>query len=96
MNRQDFAIDRMLSHTLKLGAYTALALVLAGLILQHFVAAWGSKVAAAGLLVLLATPALRIVVACIQFLHERDFKYALVSFGVLAIVVLAYVLGLQT
>ena len=94
MNRQDFAIDRMLSHTLKLGAYTALALVLAGLILQHF-AAWGSKVTAAGLLVLLATPALRIIVACIQFLRERDFKYALVSFGVLAIVVLAYVLGLQ-
>jgi uncharacterized membrane protein len=94
MNRQDFAIDRMLSHTLKLGAYTALALILAGLTLQHF-AAWGSKITAAGLLVLLATPALRIVVACIQFLHERDFKYALVSFGVLAIVVLAYVLGLQ-
>jgi uncharacterized membrane protein len=94
MNRQDFAIDRMLSHTLKLGAYTALALILAGLTLQHF-AAWGSKITGAGLLVLLATPALRIVVACIQFLHERDFKYALVSFGVLAIVVLAYVLGLQ-
>jgi uncharacterized membrane protein len=94
MNRQDFAIDRMLSHTLKLGAYTALTLILAGLILQHFTA-WGSKITAAGLLVLLATPALRIVVACIQFLHERDFKYALVSFGVLAIVVLAYVLGLQ-
>jgi len=95
MNRQDFAVDRALSHTLKFGAYTALALVLAGLTLQHF-AAWGGKVAAAGLLVLLATPALRIVVACIQFLHERDFKYALVSFGVLAIVVLAYVLGLHT
>ena len=95
MNRQDFAIDRMLSHTLKLGAYTALTLVLAGLILQHFTA-WGSKIAAAGLLVLLATPALRIVVGCIQFLHERDFKYALVSFGVLAIVVLAYVMGLHT
>ena len=94
MNRQDFAIDRMLSHTLKLGAYTALTLVLAGLALQQFTA-WGGKVAAAGLLVLLATPALRIVVACIQFLRERDFKYALVSFGVLAIVVLAYVLGLQ-
>ena len=94
MNRQDFAIDRMLSHTLKLGAYTALALILAGLTLQHF-AAWGSKITAAGLLVLLVTPALRIVVACIQFLHERDFKYALVSFGVLAIVALAYVLGLQ-
>ena len=94
MNRQDFAVDRVLSQTLKFGAYTALALILAGLTLQHF-AAWGGKVAAAGLLVLLATPALRIIVACIQFLHERDFKYALVSFGVLAIVGLAYVLGLQ-
>ena len=94
MNRQDFAVDRALSHTLKFGAYTALALILAGLALQHF-ATWGGKIAAAGLVVLLATPALRIVVACIQFLHERDFKYALVSFGVLAIVVLAYVLGLH-
>lgn len=95
MSRQDFAVDRVLSYTLKFGAYTALALILAGLVLQHF-SVWGSKVGAAGLLVLLATPALRIVVACIQFLHERDFKYALVSLGVLAIVVLAYVLGIQT
>ena len=94
MSRQDFAVDRVLSYTLKIGAYTAFALILAGLALQHF-ATWGGRITAAGLLVLLATPALRIVVACIQFLHERDFKYALVSFGVLAIVALAYVLGLQ-
>lgn len=94
MNRQDFAIDRVLSYTLKLGAYTALALILAGLVLQHF-AALGGKVAAAGLIVLLATPVLRIVAACIQLLHERDFKYAFVSFGVLTIVVLAYVLGIH-
>ena len=94
MNRQDVAADRALSLTLKFGAYTAFALILAGLMLQLAVP-WGAKVAAAGLLVLLATPVLRIVVACLQFLRERDFKYALVSFGVLAIVVLAYVLGLQ-
>lgn len=93
MSRQDVAADRALSLTLKFGAYTAFALIVAGLILQIIVP-WGTKVAAAGLLMLLATPALRIVVACLQFLHERDFKYALVSFGVLAIVVLAYVLGL--
>ena len=95
MNRQDVAADRVLSLTLKFGAYTAFALILAGLMLQLIVP-WGAKVAAAGLLVLLATPVLRIIVACLQFLRERDFKYALVSFGVLAIVVLAYVLGLQT
>jgi uncharacterized membrane protein len=39
---------------------------------------------------------LRIIVAGLQFLRERDFRYALVSLGVLAIVVLAYVLGIQT
>jgi uncharacterized membrane protein len=93
MNRQDVAADRVLSLTLKFGAYTAFALIVAGLILQLGVS-WGTKVTAVGLLVLLATPALRIVVACLQFLRERDFKYALVSFGVLAIVALAYILGL--
>jgi uncharacterized membrane protein len=93
MNRQDVAADRVLSLTLKFGAYTAFALIVAGLILQLAVW-WGTKVTAVGLLVLLATPALRIVVACLQFLRERDFKYALVSFGVLAIVALAYILGL--
>lgn len=95
MNRQDVAADRALSLTLKFGAYTAFALIVAGLLLQ-WVANWGTKVTVAGLLVLLATPVLRIVVACIQFLRERDFKYALVSFGVLAIVVLAYFLGIRT
>jgi uncharacterized membrane protein len=94
MSRQDVAADKVLSLTLKIGAYTAFALIVAGLILQLAVP-WGTKVTAAGLLVLLATPALRIIVACLQFLRERDFKYALVSFGVLAIVVLAYVLGIQ-
>ena len=95
MSRQDVAADRVLSLTLKFGAYTAFTLIVAGLLLQ-FIAAWGTKVTAAGLLVLLATPALRIIVAGLQFLRERDFRYALVSFGVLAIVVLAYVLGIQT
>ena len=94
MSRQDVAADRVLSLTLKIGAYTAFVLVVAGLILQLAVP-WGTKVTSVGLLVLLATPALRIIVACLQFLRERDFKYALVSFGVLAIVVLAYVLGVQ-
>ena len=95
MSRQDVAADRVLSLTLKFGAYTAFALIVVGLVLQLAVP-WGIKVTAAGLVVLLATPVLRIIVACLQFLRERDFKYALVSFGVLTIVVLAYVLGIQS
>lgn len=95
MNRQDVAADRILSLTLKTGAYTALILIIAGLLLRAFTPI-GSKVATAGLLVLLATPVLRIVAACIQFFRERDLKYALVSLGVLGIVILAYCLGIQT
>jgi uncharacterized membrane protein len=95
MNRQDVAADRILSLTLKAGAYTAFALIVAGLVLQ-WVTPWGAKIATAGLLVLLATPALRIVAAGIQFFRERDLKYALVSLGVLCVVVLAYFLGIQT
>jgi uncharacterized membrane protein len=95
MSRQDVAADRVLSLTLKVGAYTAFGLIVAGLLLQ-FVVLWGARLAGAGLLVLLATPMLRIIVACLQFLRERDFRYALVSLGVLAVVVLAYVLGIQS
>lgn len=95
MSREDIAADRVLSITLKAGAYTAFALVVAGLLLQHVVP-YGNKITTAGILVLLATPALRIVVAGIQFLRERDFRYALVSLGVLCIVLLAYFLGIQT
>jgi uncharacterized membrane protein len=94
MNRQDVAADRAVSLTLKAGAYTAFALIMAGLLVRGS-AAWGERVITAGVLVLLATPVLRIVVASIQFLRERDFKYALVSLGVLGIVILAYCLGIQ-
>jgi uncharacterized membrane protein len=95
MNREDIAADRVLALTLKAGAYIAFALVVAGLFLQRFTSV-GSKLTAAGVVVLLATPAVRIVVAGIQFLRERDFRYALVSLGVLCIVLLAYFLGIQT
>jgi uncharacterized membrane protein len=95
VNRQDAAADRVLSLTLKAGAYTAFALIVAGLIAGQIAPA-GVVLAKIGLIVLLATPGLRIVTACIQFFRERDFKYALVSLGVLGIVILAYCLGIQT
>jgi uncharacterized membrane protein len=95
MSRQDPAADRVLSLTLKAGAYTAFALITAGLLLR-WATPWGVKVVTTGLLVLLATPVLRIVAACIQFFRERDLQYALVSLGVLGIMVLAYCLGIKT
>ena len=94
MKRETAATDHVLALTLKAGAYTAFALILAGIVLQYWTAI-GSKITYAGLVVLLATPVLRIVVAAIQFLRERDIKFVLISAGVLGIMILAYVLGIQ-
>jgi uncharacterized membrane protein len=93
MKRESASTDRALALTLKIGAYAAFACIVAGLGL-HF-AGFGDRVTVIGMIVLLATPVLRIIVAGVQFLRERDVKYALVSLGVLGIIALAYVLGLH-
>ena len=94
MKRETAATDHILALTLKIGAYSAFACVAVGLLLR-FATPLGDKVSAAGVLVLMATPVLRIVVAGVQFLREHDVKYAVVSLIVLAIVGLAYILGIQ-
>lgn len=94
MKRESAAMDRMLALTLKIGAYSSFACIVAGLALR-FVTGFADKITLAGFLILLATPGLRIIVAGIEFLREREFKCVLVSLGVLAVIVLAYVLGIQ-
>lgn len=88
------ATDRALAFTLKAGAYTAFVVIVMGIILQHW-STVGSTVANAGLLVLMATPVLRILVAAFQFLRERDIVYVVVSIGILGIMALAYALGIK-
>jgi uncharacterized membrane protein len=93
--KRDAAMDKVLSLTLKIGAYSAFACIATGLAL-HFVVDVADKITVTGFKILLGTPGLRIIVAGIQFLREREFKYVLVSLGVLTVMVLAYALGIQT
>jgi uncharacterized membrane protein len=92
--KRDPAMDRVLALTLKIGAYSACACIVAGLVL-HSVTAYADKITVLGFKVLLGTPGVRIVVAAIQFWRQREYRYVLVSLGVLAIISLAYVLGIQ-
>jgi uncharacterized membrane protein len=92
--KRDLTMDRVLALTLKIGAYSACACIIAGLAL-HAVAAWADRITVLGFKILLGTPGLRIVVAAIQFWREHEYRYVLVSLGVLAIIGLAYVLGVQ-
>ena len=94
MKREPASTDHALALTLKAGAYAAFLLILAGIILQYWTS-MGGKIAYAGLLVLLATPVLRILVAAVEFLRERDMKFVLISAGILGIMLLAYLLGVQ-
>jgi uncharacterized membrane protein len=92
--RTDPAADRVVALTLKIGAYTAFSLIAAGMLMQIWLP-MGKRVASAGLLVLLCTPVVRIVVAGLQYAHERDWKYVVVSAVVLGVMILAYALGIK-
>jgi uncharacterized membrane protein len=43
---------------------------------------------------MLATPVIRVVVASVLFLSEKDWKYGAISFGVLLILILSAVFGI--
>jgi uncharacterized membrane protein len=48
----------------------------------------------AGVLLMLATPVVRVLVAGVLFLREKDWKYGAISLGVLAILLLSAVFGI--
>jgi uncharacterized membrane protein len=52
-----------------------------------------SGVLALGLLVLIATPILRVIGSVIAFLYEGDWRYAGITFLVLCIVILSVIFG---
>jgi uncharacterized membrane protein len=80
--------------TLRIGAWVSFVLIVAGLVLGMAHVAAAAWVLRAGILLLMFTPAVRILVAGIVFLHEKDYRYALVSFTVLTIVVATSTLAL--
>ena len=48
----------------------------------------------AGVLLMLATPVVRVIVACFLFFREKDWKYGWISLGVLVILMLGSVFGI--
>ncbi|MFT3788798.1 MAG: DUF1634 domain-containing protein [Tepidisphaeraceae bacterium] len=53
----------------------------------------GQAVIAVGLVVLLATPILRVAISIVAFLVERDVKFAIITAAVLLFLLLSFVLG---
>ncbi|HVX85963.1 MAG TPA: DUF1634 domain-containing protein [Phycisphaerae bacterium] len=53
----------------------------------------GQDVVVAGLLLLIATPVMRVAVSIVAFLVEKDKLFALITAGVLALLLLSFFLG---
>jgi uncharacterized membrane protein len=87
--------DRVVAMVLRIGAFSCFFVMLAGLIdgliIKGHIA---SDIERAGVLLMLATPAVRVLVACILFFRENDRKYGLISLGVLVILLLGGLFGI--
>jgi uncharacterized membrane protein len=87
--------DRVVAWVLRVGAFGCFFIMLAGLVAGLFVhGRIPTDIERAGVLLMLATPVVRVAVAAVLFLREKDWKYGAISFGVLAILLLGALFGI--
>ena len=87
--------DRIVALVLRVGAFSCFFVMLAGLIVGWFVSGRiPLDIERAGVLLMLATPVVRVIVACFLFFREKDMKYGWISLGVLVILMLGSVFGI--
>jgi len=80
---------------LRVGAFSCFFVMLAGLTDGLFVhGRIPLDIERAGVLLMLATPIVRVLVACFLFFREKDWKYGWISLGVLVILMLGSVFGI--
>ena len=89
------AFDRIVALVLRTGAFGCFCIMLIGLLVSVFVhGRIPLGIERAGVLLMLATPVVRVIVACYLFFRERDNKYGWISLGVLVILMLSTLFGI--
>jgi uncharacterized membrane protein len=89
------AFDRAVALVLRVGAFSCFFIMLAGLIVALFLPGRiPLAIERAGVLLMLATPVVRVMVACYLFFKEKDNKYGWISLGVLVILMLGALFGI--
>jgi uncharacterized membrane protein len=87
--------DRAVAMVLRIGAFSCFFVMLAGLIDGLFMTGYiPLEIERVGVLLMLATPVVRVLVACILFFREKDNKYGWISLGLLVILMLGSVFGI--
>jgi uncharacterized membrane protein len=89
------AFDRAVALVLRTGAFACFFIMLAGLMLGIFIPGRVPLlIERTGVLLMLATPAARVLVACVLFFREHDRRYGFISLGVLVMLMLAALFGI--
>ena len=87
--------DRAVALVLRVGAFGCFFIMLVGLLTGLFLK--GSvplSIERVGVLLMLATPVVRVFVSCFLFFREKDYRYGYISLGVLVILLLGSVFGI--
>ena len=89
------AFDRAVALVLRVGAFGCFFVMLAGLIDGLFMTGRiPLDIERVGVLLMIATPVVRVIVACFLFFREKDYRYGWISLGVLVILTLGAVFGI--
>lgn len=93
--KREPAFDRIVALVLRTGAVACFFVMVAGLVASLFVKGRiPLDIELAGVLLMLATPVVRVAVACFLFFREKDYRYGYISLGVLLILLLGSVFGI--
>ena len=87
--------DRAVAMVLRIGAFGCFFIMLVGLLSGLFMSGHiPGDIERVGVLLMLATPVVRVIVACFLFFREKDYRYGYISLGVLVILLLGSVFGI--
>ncbi len=93
--RREPGFDQAVALVLRIGAFAGFFVMLAGLIDGVFVhGPMPLLIEKFGVLIMLATPVVRVFVAGVLFFREKDWRYGAISLGLLMILLLGSVFGI--
>jgi uncharacterized membrane protein len=89
------AFDRIVAVVLRTGAFSCFFIMVAGLIVGMLLPGIiPHEIERIGVVLMIATPVVRVIVACFLFFREKDMKYGWISLGVLVILMLGAMFGI--
>ena len=86
-------LNRLIQVTLVAGLSVSMLLMVTGAVLYMLQAPAAGTCMVAGIVALMVTPAVRVLVAALGYVLDRDWTFALISLGVIAVLTVSVLIG---